>query len=177
MHNFFYFHFQIPVKSSDDSDSMKSSQRSQSESENAGDSCIPFPRTCGAKWCGVNTLVVFNRPSNTRRLSLKQETGTPRSMSSLSTLPSLFSSGYSSVSPHATTTPSPTNAPGFPQLLHRHPSNSITTFYFQDRWVSKMIACSDHFGHRLIIISAARHTVRHRCLQGLPNKLALFPRL
>ncbi|CAH2067163.1 unnamed protein product, partial [Iphiclides podalirius] len=125
---------EIPVKSNDDSDSMKSSQRSQSESENAGDSCIPFPRTCGAKWCGVSTLVVFNRPPNARRLSLKHEAGTPRSMSSLSLTPGLFGGGYSSVSPHATTTPSPTNASGFPQLLHRHPSNSITTFYFQDRW-------------------------------------------
>ncbi|CAB3230742.1 unnamed protein product [Arctia plantaginis] len=125
---------EIPVKSSDDSDSMKSSQRSQSESENAGDSCIPFPRTCGAKWCGVSTLVVFNRPPNARRLSLKHETGTPRSMSSLSLTPGLFGTGYSSVSPHATTTPSPTNANGFPQLHHRHQSNSITTFYFQDRW-------------------------------------------
>ena len=129
--------FQIPVKSSDDTDSMKSSQRSQSESENAGDSCIPFPRTCGAKWCGVSTLVVFNRPPNARRLSLKHETGTPRSMSSLSLTPGLFgTTGYNSVSPHATTTPSPTNASGFPQLHHRHASNSITTFYFQDRWVS-----------------------------------------
>ncbi|CAH0404963.1 unnamed protein product [Chilo suppressalis] len=125
---------EIPVKSSDDSDSMKSSQRSQSESENAGDSCIPFPRTCGAKWCGVDTLVVFNRPPNTRRLSLKHETGTPRSMSSLSLTPALFGAGYSSVSPHATTTPSPTNAPGFPQLHLRHTSNSITMSYFQDRW-------------------------------------------
>ncbi|XP_045785256.1 GATOR complex protein WDR59 [Maniola jurtina] len=125
---------EIPVKSSDDSDSMKSSQRSQSESENAGDSCIPFPRTCGAKWCGVSTLVVFNRPANARRLSLKHEAGTPRSMSSLSLTPALFGGGYTSVSPHATTTPSPTNASGFPQLHHRHASNSITTFYFQDRW-------------------------------------------
>ncbi|KAJ0182006.1 hypothetical protein K1T71_002728 [Dendrolimus kikuchii] len=123
---------EIPVKSSDDTESMKSSQRSQSESENAGDSCIPFPRTCGAKWCGVSTLVVFNRPPNARRLSLKPETGTPRSMSSLS--PGLFNTGYTSVSPHATTTPSPTNASGFPQLHHKHPSYSITTFYFQDRW-------------------------------------------
>ncbi|XP_012550057.1 GATOR2 complex protein WDR59 isoform X2 [Bombyx mori] len=124
---------EIPVKN-DDTDSMKSSQRSQSECENAGDSCIPFPRTCGAKWCGVSTLVVFNRPPNTRRLSLKHETGTPRSMSSLSLMPGLFNTGYSSVSPHATTTPSPTNPPGFPQLHHKHPSYSITTFYFQDRW-------------------------------------------
>lgn len=121
---------------------MKSSQRSQSESENAGDSCIPFPRTCGAKWCGVSTLVVFNRPPNARRLSLKHETGTPRSMSSLSLTPGLFgTTGYNSVSPHATTTPSPTNASGFPQLHHRHPSNSITTFYFQDRWVSYECIC------------------------------------
>ncbi|KAI5632601.1 hypothetical protein NE865_14704 [Phthorimaea operculella] len=125
---------EIPVKSSDDPDSMKSSQRSQSECENAGDSCIPFPRTCSAKWCGVSTLVVFNRPPNARRLSLKHETGTPRSMSSLSLTPGLFGAGYNSVSPHATTTPSPTNAPGFPQLHIRHLSNSITTFYFQDRW-------------------------------------------
>ncbi|XP_047514781.1 GATOR complex protein WDR59 isoform X1 [Pieris napi] len=125
---------EIPIKSSDDSDSMKSSQRSQSESENAGDSCIPFPRTCSAKWCGVSTLVVFSRPSNARRLSLKHELGTPRSMSSLSLTPGLFSGGYTSISPHATTTPSPTNGPGFPQLHHRHASNSITTFYFQDRW-------------------------------------------
>ncbi|VVC99873.1 unnamed protein product, partial [Leptidea sinapis] len=108
-------------------------ERSQSECENAGDSCIPFPRTCGAKWCGVSTLVVFNRPSNLRRLSLKHETGTPRSMSSLSIVPGVFGTGYSSISPHATTTPSPTNASGFAQMLHRHPSNSITTFYFQDR--------------------------------------------
>ncbi|XP_041980918.1 GATOR complex protein WDR59 [Aricia agestis] len=122
---------EIPVKSNDDSDSMKSSQRSQSESENAGDSCIPFPRTCGAKWCGVSTLVVFNRPPNAKRLSLKHD-GTPRSMSSLSL--GVFGAGYSSVSPHATTTPSPTNSAGFPQLHHRHASNSITTFYFQDRW-------------------------------------------
>ncbi|XP_050362331.1 GATOR complex protein WDR59 isoform X1 [Nymphalis io] len=125
---------EIPVKSSEDTDSMKSSQRSQSESENAADSCIPFPRTCGAKWCGVSTLVVFSRPPNARRLSLKHETGTPRSMSSLSLTPGLFGTGYTSVSPHATTTPSPTNASGFPQLHHRHASNSITTFYFQDRW-------------------------------------------
>lgn len=131
---------QIPVKSNEDSDSMKSSQRSHSESENAGDSCIPFPRTCGAKWCGVSTLVVFNRPPNTRRLSLKPETGTPRSMSSLSLTPGLFTSSYTSVSPHATTTPSPTNASGFPQLHHRHASNSITTFYFQDRWVSLSVS-------------------------------------
>ncbi|KAJ2953795.1 hypothetical protein O0L34_g1423 [Tuta absoluta] len=125
---------EIPVKSSDDPDSMKSSQRSQSECENAGDSCIPFPRTCSAKWCGVSTLVVFNRPPNARRLSLKHENGTPRSMSSLSLTPALFGASYNSVSPHATTTPSPTNAPGFPQLHIRHLSNSITTFYFQDRW-------------------------------------------
>ncbi|GBP62192.1 GATOR complex protein WDR59 [Eumeta japonica] len=124
---------EIPVKCSEDAESLKSSQRSQSESESAGDACIPFPRTCGAKWCGVSTLVVFNRPPNARRLSLKHESGTPRSMSSLSLIPGIFGSGYGSISPHATTTPSPTNASGFP-LHYRHPSNSITTFYFQDRW-------------------------------------------
>lgn len=78
-------------------------------------------------------LVVFNRPPNAKRVSLKPESSTPRSLSSLST-PVMIVGNYRSLSPHLTTSPSPTNL-GLSYLHHRPPSHSITTFYFQDRWV------------------------------------------
>ncbi|XP_018577120.1 GATOR complex protein WDR59 isoform X1 [Anoplophora glabripennis] len=47
------------------------------------DAYIPFPRTSGAKFCSVGTLVCFSRPLHTRRLSNKLETTTPRALSAL----------------------------------------------------------------------------------------------
>lgn len=133
--------FQLPIKSSDSifeksDDNRPLSECGDNTASGAGDSCIPFPRTCGAKWCSVGTLVVFNRPPNAKRMSLKPESSTPRSLSSLST-PLLITGTYRSLSPHMPTSPSPTNS-GLAQLMHRPPSHSITTFYFQDRWVRNL---------------------------------------
>ncbi|XP_076269506.1 WD repeat domain 59 isoform X2 [Rhynchophorus ferrugineus] len=48
------------------------------------DAYIPFPRTSGAKFCSVNTLVCFGRPIITRRIGSKSESvGTPRDLSAL----------------------------------------------------------------------------------------------
>ncbi|GLV45719.1 WD repeat domain 59 [Carabus blaptoides fortunei] len=72
------------------------------------DAYIPFPRTSGAKFCSVNTLVCFGRPPNARRLSMKMESSTPRALSALATN---FASGRT------------VNADNI----------SISSFYFQDR--------------------------------------------
>ncbi|XP_022107319.1 GATOR complex protein WDR59-like isoform X2 [Acanthaster planci] len=45
---------------------------------------IPFPRTSGARFCGVDKLVVFLRPGNIKKSGSHH--GTPRALSSLSTL-------------------------------------------------------------------------------------------
>ncbi|KAL0274103.1 UNVERIFIED_CONTAM: hypothetical protein PYX00_006613 [Menopon gallinae] len=45
---------------------------------------IPYPKTCGARFCSVDMLVCFHRSSWPRKLSSKQETLTPRSLSSRS---------------------------------------------------------------------------------------------
>ncbi|XP_056639575.1 GATOR complex protein WDR59 isoform X1 [Diorhabda sublineata] len=53
------------------------------------DAYIPFPRTSGAKFCSVGTLVCFNRPMFSRRLSTKMDATprivptTPRALSAL----------------------------------------------------------------------------------------------
>nr|CAH7717717.1 unnamed protein product [Callosobruchus chinensis] len=48
---------------------------------------IPFPKTSGAKFCSVGTLVCFSRPSFSRRVSSKSENSsrapTPRALSAL----------------------------------------------------------------------------------------------
>lgn len=50
------------------------------------DAYIPFPRTCGARFCSVNTLVSFARPPNAcRRTSNKEHPSTPRALSALAT--------------------------------------------------------------------------------------------
>ncbi|KAG5893206.1 hypothetical protein JTB14_025610 [Gonioctena quinquepunctata] len=57
------------------------------------DAYIPFPRTSGAKFCSVGTLVCFGRPVQTRKLSNKHEL-TPRALSTtpraLSALENIF---------------------------------------------------------------------------------------
>ncbi|XP_065163730.1 GATOR2 complex protein WDR59 [Atheta coriaria] len=49
------------------------------------DAYIPFPRTSGAKFCSVSTLVCFGRPQ-TRRLSTKVDSTTPRALSALGSM-------------------------------------------------------------------------------------------
>lgn len=62
------------------------------------DAYIPFPRTSGAKFCSVGTLVCFSRPLQTRRLSNKLETTTPRALSALENIFTKRSSDYMTVS-------------------------------------------------------------------------------
>ncbi|KAJ8947981.1 hypothetical protein NQ314_008516 [Rhamnusium bicolor] len=62
------------------------------------DAYIPFPRTSGAKFCSVGTLVCFGRPFYTRRLSNKLETTTPRALSALENLFTKRTNDYMTVS-------------------------------------------------------------------------------
>lgn len=71
------------------------------------DAYIPFPRTSGAKFCSVNLLVCFGRPPDARRLSVKLENSTPRSLSALA-------SGF-----------------GVPRNVSS--DISISSYYYQDR--------------------------------------------
>ncbi|XP_058792882.1 GATOR complex protein WDR59 isoform X2 [Phymastichus coffea] len=85
---------------------------------NYQDSYIPFPRTSGAKFCSVGTLVCFGRSSYVRRASIKPEGTTPRALSALA----------SSVN----------NGGHFMQIYSNsyvQPADniSISSFYFQDR--------------------------------------------
>ncbi|XP_045471317.1 GATOR complex protein WDR59 isoform X2 [Harmonia axyridis] len=50
------------------------------------DAYIPFPRTSGAKFCSVDTLVCFGRSGHSRRLSTKMDIATPRALSALENL-------------------------------------------------------------------------------------------
>ncbi|KAJ8954387.1 hypothetical protein NQ318_011060 [Aromia moschata] len=62
------------------------------------DAYIPFPRTSGAKFCSVGTLVCFGRPLHTRRLSSKLEATTPRALSALENLFAKRANDYMTVS-------------------------------------------------------------------------------
>lgn len=75
------------------------------------DAYIPFPRTSGAKFCSVNSLVCFGRPPNARRLSMKPESSTPRAMSALGNQSTVL----------------------YPMTGRTAGNMSITAFYFQDR--------------------------------------------
>lgn len=48
------------------------------------DQCVPFPKTSGARFSNVGLLVCFAQPLNTKRISLSQQTTTPRALASLS---------------------------------------------------------------------------------------------
>ncbi|KAJ8920742.1 hypothetical protein NQ315_004881 [Exocentrus adspersus] len=62
------------------------------------DAYIPFPRTSGAKFCSVGTLVCFSRPLHTRRISNKLEVTTPRALSALENIFAKRSNDYMTVS-------------------------------------------------------------------------------
>ncbi|XP_072391428.1 GATOR2 complex protein WDR59 isoform X1 [Diabrotica undecimpunctata] len=68
------------------------------------DAYIPFPRTSGAKFCSVGTLVCFGRPVHSRRLSTKMDilprgmSTTPRALSALENIYSKRNEDYMTVS-------------------------------------------------------------------------------
>ncbi|KAK6632142.1 hypothetical protein RUM44_007172 [Polyplax serrata] len=45
---------------------------------------VPYPKTCGARFCSVDKLVCFYQPSMSRRMSARTDTPTPRSFSAVS---------------------------------------------------------------------------------------------
>lgn len=48
------------------------------------DACVPFPKTSGARFSHVGVLVCFAQSLNTKRISLSQQTTTPRALAALS---------------------------------------------------------------------------------------------
>lgn len=48
------------------------------------DACVPFPKTSGARFSSVGVLVCFAQSLNTKRISLSQQTTTPRALAALS---------------------------------------------------------------------------------------------
>ncbi|XP_015109430.1 GATOR complex protein WDR59 isoform X1 [Diachasma alloeum] len=83
---------------------------------NYQDTYIPFPRTSGAKFCGVGVLVCFGRSTYSRRTSVKPDGITPRALSALAAIGNgPFMNMYSG---------------SFGQSAD---TMSISSFYFQDR--------------------------------------------
>ncbi|XP_012266162.2 GATOR complex protein WDR59 isoform X2 [Athalia rosae] len=86
---------------------------------NYQDTYIPFPRTSGAKFCCVGTLVCFGRTPYARRPSIKPESTTPRALSALGS--GVSNNGHF---PHIYPPYSQSNATD---------NISISSFYFQER--------------------------------------------
>lgn len=42
------------------------------------DACVPFPKTCGARFCQVGILVTFVQPLNSKGISFRHQNTTPR---------------------------------------------------------------------------------------------------
>lgn len=42
------------------------------------DACVPFPKTCGARFCQVGILVTFIQPLNSKGISFRHQNTTPR---------------------------------------------------------------------------------------------------
>lgn len=78
------------------------------------DACVPFPKTSGAKFCSAGLLVVFAQPLNTKRISLRHQTTTPRALSALS-------GGYLG------------NVMGSQPVLYAHRDSNSSAFYLPDR--------------------------------------------
>ncbi|CAG9771641.1 unnamed protein product [Ceutorhynchus assimilis] len=84
-----------------DLESDRSFERVYAEASTIGgykDAYIPFPRTSGAKFCSVNTLVCFARPLLTKRVGAKGDSGTPRALSALEAIIAKRSSDQMTVS-------------------------------------------------------------------------------
>ncbi|XP_067001039.2 GATOR2 complex protein WDR59 [Anabrus simplex] len=93
------------------------------------DAYIPFPRTSGAKFCSVGTLVCFGRPPVTRRLSTRLDSPTPRSLSALGGNLSSFHLGGSPSNSSQYSLMYPTVGGG----SSGDPAMSLSSFYFQER--------------------------------------------
>ncbi|XP_033209971.1 GATOR complex protein WDR59 isoform X1 [Belonocnema kinseyi] len=95
---------------------------------NYQDAYIPFPRTSGAKFSGVGVLVCFGRSPYARRTSVKPEGATPRALSALGA--SVRSGGnFMQIYPNS--------------YVQSTDNISISSFYFQDRNVSRRIQNSN----------------------------------
>ncbi|XP_017879158.1 GATOR complex protein WDR59 isoform X2 [Ceratina calcarata] len=100
---------------------------------NYQDVYIPFPRTSGARFCCVGTLVCFGRGSYTRRSSMKAENTTPRALSALG------------------------NGIGNSErFMHMYPNSyvqsnddiPISSFYFQERKMNRGLHNANRMTHR-----------------------------
>ncbi|XP_055690509.1 GATOR complex protein Wdr59 isoform X2 [Lutzomyia longipalpis] len=78
------------------------------------DACVPFPKTSGARFSSVGILVTFVQPLNTKRISLRHQTTTPRALSALS-------GGYLG------------NVMGSLPVLYAPRDGNSSAFYLQDR--------------------------------------------
>ncbi|GAB0090407.1 GATOR complex protein Wdr59 [Sergentomyia squamirostris] len=78
------------------------------------DACVPFPKTSGARFSSVGLLVTFVQPLNTKRISLRHQTTTPRALSALS-------GGYLG------------NVMGSLPVLYAPRDANSSAFYLQDR--------------------------------------------
>lgn len=78
------------------------------------DACIPFPKSSGICFGHGGLLVTFSRPLNSKRISLRQQTTTPRALSALS-------GGYLG------------NVNGSKPVLYAHREPNSSAFYLPDR--------------------------------------------
>lgn len=78
------------------------------------DACVPFPKTSGARFSNVGLLVTFAQSLNTKRISLSQQTTTPRALAALS-------GGYLG------------NVMGSQPVLYAHREPHSSAFYLSDR--------------------------------------------
>lgn len=113
------------------------------------DARVPFPRTSGAKWGHIGFLVVFGRPPNARRQSIKNESYTPRSLSALG-------------GPHGT------------MVYNGRHSNrstlSISSFYFQDH----LVRCFSFIILMFQLVSNAHMFFLRKILNALELELYLL---
>ncbi|KAL3280859.1 hypothetical protein HHI36_004087 [Cryptolaemus montrouzieri] len=90
------------------------------------DAYIPFPRTSGAKFCSVDTLVCYGRMGHSHRLSAKLDIGTPRALSALENLLAKRSSHKLSISTYYYQKPRRTKASKSSKaLVHIYDSSGL----------------------------------------------------
>ncbi|KAJ8687709.1 hypothetical protein QAD02_023503 [Eretmocerus hayati] len=95
---------------------------------NYHDAYIPFPRTSGAKFCSVGTLVCFGRSIHAKKTLVKSEGITPRALSALG---SNINNGGHFMNMYSNTYVQPKD------------NISISSFYFQDRMSRRTIHTSN----------------------------------
>lgn len=94
------------------------------------DSSVPFPRTSGARFCGVDYLVCFTRPSHLQKMNAPTEV-TPRSLSALG---AYLASQHKASRPSSTSSLVTLYAPHSPGTAAVQPQDvSISSFYYKER--------------------------------------------